>query len=699
MCVHRVYSVLGLQGQHAANGAETCLPLEANLPLLADPFDDSTNGNAATTWGDAFIADGAHFDGSGDYLTVPNFEYTTDGQFSVGMWFTKEGCSGNIYEYLFSQSLVVSQSFSTPNPTAGAPNPSTPNPNVHFYVGCEHSGGGWSNLGGTIIRTNLYDDDGTAVMFDYPAWDASSFSAVTNVWISAILVVDQSEIAWYINGERVDDSAFGFFNGGSHGTVPYECINNAGCNQRTGEAILSSLTAPINTITMETDIYLGGRMDLNEDRHFHGKIAGVTISNGPMTAAEITCLFTAYNGLLPAIPQCDAMVAEMMMGGNFELELQFLGDSGLDDQSGKNREIATFGGDVIVSDMGAVFDGDGDYITISNFDYESDGDFTISFWITKDDCNRETPFEYLYSHVQNTEGDHVGIQDRLNSNINLYIGCESPLHDVASSVAGSVIRFNMIDSAGTATGPGSWVLYDYPLNSAVDFDGITHEWVHVTMTVTRHAVNTYINGRRIEDRDVGFPTGTECDDMHLNPTCPSLLLAGQTCDTDMSTLTGGDPAYQGQHLSDYCQNTCETCTGGEAGGTLPDMIENIAYPYPSELRAPLEDFDLRSPIYVGARFDLDPARHFLGSLALLTIYSSPMTNAEASCMFQAGDAALTVAANQHRRALATYAPAVLPATAVVTATKRDKASATNELGEPLSIVVDLPSPTWAVSLI
>ena len=42
---------------------------------------------------------------------------------------------------------------------------------------------------------------------------------------------------------------------------------------------------------------------------------------------------------------------------------------------------------------------------------------------------------------------------------------------------------------------------------------------------------------------------------------------------------------------------------------------------------------LNSPIYIGARYDLDPKRHFLGSLALLKIYSSPMTDAEALCIF------------------------------------------------------------------
>eukprot|EP01048_Picozoa_sp_COSAG05_P004636 COSAG05_NODE_257_length_12748_cov_68.067120_7_plen_716_part_01 len=608
ICIQRVQLVLGLQGQHRTNGAETCVPLELNLPLLADPFDDSTNSRTATTFGDAFVADGAHFDGSGDYITVPSFDYTTNGQFSVGLWLTKESCQGNIYEYLYSHSHYVANQFSTPHATTGSPNPSTPNENVHMYVGCQSSGGGWSSIGGTVIRFNVYDDDGTTVMFDYPAWDATSFDEVTNVWISTILVVDQASISVFVNGQRQPDSVFGFFNGGSSGRIPYECIGNAGCDQATGLPILSALVDPstgrstaLSTITMLTDIFIGGRMDLNEDRHFQGKIAGVTISSGPMTDEEVSCVFTAYNGLLPALPECDAMVAEMGMGGNFELEFSFLGDSGLEDTSGKGREIAMIGDDAYISAMGAIFDGDHDYLTIANFDYETDGDFTISFWITKDDCSPDDTFEYLYSHVQNTDGDHTSIQDRMNSNVNVYIGCESPGgHDITSSAAGSIVRFNLIDSHTVGPGgPGSgnWVLFDYPLSDGGDFDTITHTWIHVVLTVTRHSVQASLDGVMLADNEVGFPTGTDCDDMHLNPTCAQLIAQDIGCDTDMATLTGGNPIYSGQHLSDYCENSCNACPGG-GGGTTPDMLNNIAFPYPSALRTPLDDFDLRSPIYL-----------------------------------------------------------------------------------------------------
>lgn len=67
------------------------------------------------------------------------------------------------------------------------------------------------------------------------------------------------------------------------------------------------------------------------------------------------------------------------------------------------------------------------------------------------------------------------------------------------------------------------------------------------------------------------------------------------------------------------------------------MMNNIAYPRPSSLRRTLADFDLRSEIYLGARYDLDPSKHFKGKLSLLKVYSSPLNDAESHCLFFSGD--------------------------------------------------------------
>ena len=260
------------------------------------------------------------------------------------------------------------------------------------------------------------------------------------------------------------------------------------------------------------------------------------------------------------------------------------------------------------------------------------------------------------------DGDHTAIQDRQNSNINLYIGCEKDGNDaIASSVDGTVVRFNLIDSAGT------WVLFDYPLGAGGDFDSLTHTWIHVMMTVTRHSVKAFMDGSAVADADFGFPTGSQCEDMHIRPTCEQLVASPQyTCATSMEVLTGSNPQYAGQTLADYCQSSCHQCTGpatGGSGGAVDSgMLSNSAYPYPSVLRKlthipplpvildfsdpdksrvstgdTLADFDLQSQIFIGARSDLEADRHFLGHMALLKIYSSPVSNAEASCIFHDGE--------------------------------------------------------------
>ena len=43
-------------------------------------------------------------DGYGDYLTVPNFPYAADATFSLGFWLTKERCTPQEYEFIFSHS-------------------------------------------------------------------------------------------------------------------------------------------------------------------------------------------------------------------------------------------------------------------------------------------------------------------------------------------------------------------------------------------------------------------------------------------------------------------------------------------------------------------------------------------------------------------------------------------------------------------
>jgi hypothetical protein len=88
----------------------TCLDIAdplVEVSFISDATDTSGHDCTITHTGgndEEIGPTGAHFDGNGDYLTIDlsPLEYETDATFSVSFWFTKEGCTGGIYEYLYS---------------------------------------------------------------------------------------------------------------------------------------------------------------------------------------------------------------------------------------------------------------------------------------------------------------------------------------------------------------------------------------------------------------------------------------------------------------------------------------------------------------------------------------------------------------------------------------------------------------------
>ena len=243
------------------------------------------------------------------------------------------------------------------------------------------------------------------------------------------------------------------------------------------------------------------------------------------------------------------------------------------------------------------------------------------------------------------------------------MACEKPGGaDVGSTVDGSVLRVNMIDSTS------SWVLFDYPLAESSLMDAITQIWVSVIATVTRHSVHLFIDGEVVDDLIFGFPTDAmgQCQDMSgMEPSCGALIGNRQepvqsTCNEQISTfactVAGVDCTLFSGSMAHPLKDLCESSCGGCANSADPraGMTNNIAYPFPASLRMPLADLDLRSDIFIGARYDLDPARHFLGKMALLKVFSSPMNLAESSCLFFAGDIILAVIGESgggHRRVM------------------------------------------------
>jgi hypothetical protein len=242
------------------------------------------------------------------------------------------------------------------------------------------------------------------------------------------------------------------------------------------------------------------------------------------------------------------------------------------DLSGRGHRVSVLGG-AQIDETGAVFDGEDDTITIAHFDYAYTPDFSVGFWMTKQSCAGHI-YEYLYSHNALRTSE---IDDTTNSNVNMYMGCESS-GGGWSSVTGSVIRFNLIDTAG---GLG---LFDYPVHDAGEFDAVTNVWLHIVLVVDTSVVKTYSEGRPVQDSEYGF------------------------------------------------------YIGGTAAENAAANLQNLAYPYPGALKRPgFSGFGMQEDIYVGARGDQDPGRFFEGRMAGLVVADSPLTGGQVSCLFAAGE--------------------------------------------------------------
>ena len=62
-------------------------------PFVQNTSDVSTHKHFLTEHGNVNATfTGVHFDGDGDYLSVPTFDYAADATFAISVWFTKPQC-------------------------------------------------------------------------------------------------------------------------------------------------------------------------------------------------------------------------------------------------------------------------------------------------------------------------------------------------------------------------------------------------------------------------------------------------------------------------------------------------------------------------------------------------------------------------------------------------------------------------------
>ena len=398
------------------------------------------HGNAVTDF------TGAHFDADGDWFEIANFDYAADGSFAVSFWFTKEECSGGIYEYLYSHNENALADILLPG-----------NSNVNMYIGCADTFGGR-----TFLRQIMIDsaDNGANLFSDYEIHGTGDFDLITARWIHHQVVVDgANSFQVYVDGEPI--------------TVDWS----------TGADTVAPAYVGFN---MTEAIHIGARSDHNTDREFAGAIALVQIYAGPISAVQAACNFETQDGMMPA-PGATACAS-------VALDVKFVGDAV--DRSGHAHQVSVHGAAIVDTD-GAHFSGQGDWIEIENFDYYSDETFTIAFWMTKEACTG-TIYEYLYSHARDSNAD---ITLTSNSNVNMYIGCEGAGGGWSSAGTGTALRYNLVDAAG------AWAMFDFPLHDAGDFDAITNLWIHVVLVVSGTHLSTFDDGLPVSDADYGFYTG------------------------------------------------------------------------------------------------------------------------------------------------------------------------------------------------
>ena len=542
--------------------------------LLGDGTDTSGNGLSLNSTGHAHIGiDGATFDGTGDDISITNFEYASDGTFSVSFWFTKEVCGTGIYEYLYShhESADPADAFDLSF--------------VNVYLGCETNGGGWSTAGGTVIRYFVKDTVGTEAMFDFSLHSAGEFNALTNVWVHTILTVSPTSMATYDDGQLVDDNDYGTYMTRSHATnaampEPFHLDPHLTTSAETG----------LPTFDLQQDLTIGGRSDRNSDRHFHGRMALVSVYSEGFSPGQAAFSFRAGTAEIEPLLNADKVLEEAWLdvwfvdGENQDRSVYCHHQGQTVVEMGALCHYVMLNGHATLSNSGVSFDGDGDDVTIQSFDYYSDGTFGISFWFTKEQCTAGV-YEYLFSHHNNESPSSTW----LHSYVDSYIGCEANGGGF-SSLAGTVIRHWIRDEAGTEA------TFDYALHHAGDFDAITNEWIHNVVSVSPTSVALFNDGHRVlhQSNQFGFSS-------------------------DIAT-------HDGQSAT-------------------PQTTNNAAYPNPDTLHPNLSAmspggaiFSLLAHIHLGSRADNNNDRHFHGRMAMVRIYGQLLSTFQVNVIFRDSEA-------------------------------------------------------------
>lgn len=263
------------------------------------PADDDVSQNKVILHGQAFVDQwGLHVDGATDMAAVGTGNYPTvafsDATVSFSFWFTKMDCSGEVYEYMWSQ---------TKRPRVNIMSRS--NSNINVFMSCGANGGrefldaaGVGNARAAFLRVNMIDSQGSLLNYDW-VLHPSGANPILSQWFSVTLSITPTSIQTFLDGAPV--GKFGF-----HPTVALCHLNAAYPDPRTLNVALSGFDfGERSSSEPGANLFLGGRGDGMTDRHFRGAIAGTTIYDQALSRAQARCVFTANtrSGHIRQIPQ------------------------------------------------------------------------------------------------------------------------------------------------------------------------------------------------------------------------------------------------------------------------------------------------------------------------------------------------------------------------------------------------------------
>jgi hypothetical protein len=241
------------------------VPSAANVMLIGShPFTDTSGSNRTVQQhgGMSVSAQGAHFDGHDDYVTIATFPYAADKTFSVSLWMAKTTIARGNYEYLYAHQNTAD----------------TLTWEGHSYVlimfAAEANGGVGSSAAGSVIRYEIQDELANRAIFDYSLHRAGDFDTITGVWLHVVLTVTSTSLKTYADGQMVRDSDYGHF-------MRISASQNAA--NPSPSILRPSLSGQLD---LQQDIFIGSRADRHPHRFFRGRLALVNVYDGALSASQ-----------------------------------------------------------------------------------------------------------------------------------------------------------------------------------------------------------------------------------------------------------------------------------------------------------------------------------------------------------------------------------------------------------------------------